>query len=330
MPIVHLNPQPSLPALTDEPLDPETVELLRGSVSPSTWRAYERDLHTIEAWCRSRGARPLPASPSTVANYVGAMSKELAATTIERRVATWSSWHKANGVPKEENPCSSELVRKALRGLRRLRSSKPTKATPLVMDDLTKILNATPGHDLRGLRDRALLTVGLALGRRRSELVALNVEDLQRITSGERNGYVVTIQRSKTDQEGHGDSSWLRWSGRPTCPVEVLDTWLRAASITSGPVFRSIDRRGNLGERLSDRSVALIVRAAATRAGLPEGHWSGHSLRAGYATDHARRGASTRSIARGGGWSPTSPVVNGYVRHAAVWDDNASDTEKWL
>ena len=329
MPLVHLNAPTSLPSRIEEPLDPETIDLLRDSLAPSTWRAYQRDLVTIEEWCRTKDRRALPATPKTVADYVALMSKELAASTIIRRVATWSALHKANGVPKEENPCHSELVRKALRGLRR-RSGQPSKAEPLLMDDLVKILDMTPGDDLRGLRDRALLTFGLALGRRRSELVALNVEDLRWISSGGRRGYAVTIQRSKTDQEGQGETAWAKWSGRPTCPVEALDAWLRAASITSGPIFRSVDRFGALGGRLSDRSVASIVRAAADRAGLPEGRWSGHSLRAGYATDHARRGASTRSIARGGGWSPNSPVVNGYVRLANPWDDNASDTEEWL
>lgn len=309
-------------------LDPETLDLLRASVAPSTWRTYERDLGTIEEWCRSRNVRALPAHPSTVANYISGHMKSLAASTIERRVATWSTWHEAQGHQGEDNPTRSALVRKTLRGLRR-RSENPVQATPLLVDDLASILLATPPTGLRALRDRALLVVGLGLGRRRSELVALNVEDLQRVDTPRR-GYSVTIRRSKTDQEGEGSTIWLGLTGRSTCPVEALDAWLTAASITSGPVFRSVSKHGVVGERLTDRSVSRIVHAAADRAGLPEARWSGHSLRAGFVTEHARRGSSTRSIARQTGHSPTSPVIHRYVRLAAPWEDNAAASDGWL
>lgn len=315
-------------AYVEPALDPETLDLLRSSVSPSTWRTYQRDLVTIEEWCRARGVRSLPATPSTVANYVAASMKDLRASTIERRVATWSTWHEAQGHSGEENPTRSTIVRKALQGLRR-RAENPVQATPLLVDDLTSILVATPPTGLQALRDRALLTVGLALGRRRSELVALTVEDLQRVDTPRR-GYVVTIQRSKTDQEGEGQSAWLPRTGSSTCPVAALDAWLAAASITSGPVFRSVNKYGTVGEKLTDRSVARIVKAAALRAGLPEARWSGHSLRAGFVTEHARRGSSTRSIARQTGHSPTSPVIHRYVRLAAPWEDNAAAMEGWL
>lgn len=308
-----------------EHLDPETVDLLRDSVSPSTWRAYRRDLVTIEEWCRSRNERPLPATPATVANYVAGHVKTLAASTIERRVAAWSTWHVANGVPPEDNPCRSGLVRKTLGGLRRRNEQPPRQATPLLVEDLRTIVEGLP-RTLVGLRDRALLTVGLALGRRRSELVGLNVDDLHRVEHP-RPGYSVTIRRSKTDQEGEGSTVWLPRTGSSTCPATALDEWLAAASITSGPVFRSVTRHGGVGARLSDRSVSTIV---AQRAEILPGSWSGHSLRAGFVTDHARRGSSTRSIARQTGHSPTSPVIHRYVRLAAPWEDNAAAVEGWL
>jgi integrase len=267
----------------------------------------------------------LPATPTTVANFVGVMSGRFAASTIERRVATWSSLHEANEV---ENPCRSSLVRKALRGLRR-ESPHQRQAQPLLVEHLAEVLDEIPTDSLIGLRDRALLTVGLGLGRRRSELVALDVEDLLRIDQP-RSGFVVTIRRSKTDQEAEGSTSWLARSGRPTCPVTNLERWLSAASITSGPVFRSVSRTGAVGERLSDRSVSTILARRAEEAGLPPGQWSGHSLRAGFVTDHARRGSSTRAIARQTGHSPTSPVIHRYVRLAAPWEDNAAAEEGWL
>lgn len=317
----------SIAALDDE-LDPDTVDLLRGSIAPSTWRAYRRDLATIEEWCRARGERPLPATPSTVANYVGGNVKQLAASTIERRVAAWSTWHTASGVAVEDNPCRSGLVRKALAGLRR-RSDNPRQATPLLVDDLRLILDVIPATTLLGLRDRALLTVGLALGRRRSELVALDVEDVRRVDAPHP-GYSVLIRRSKTDQEGNGSTVWLPRSGSSTCPAEALDRWIAAAGITTGPVFRSVTRHGVVGGRLSDRSVSSIVARRAEEAELRPGSWSGHSLRAGFVTDHAIRGASTRSIANQTGHSPTSPVIHRYVRRATPWEDNAAAVGGWL
>ena len=309
----------------EQTLDDRTRDLLRASVSPSTWRAYETDLRSIEEWCRDRGLPILPATSTTVANFVGEMSGRYSVATIERRVATWSSLHEANEV---ENPCRSSLVRKTLRGLRR-EAPRQRVAQPLLVEDLSEILGEIPTSNLIGLRDRALLTVGLALGRRRSELVALDVEDLRSIETP-RPGYSVTIQRSKTDQEGRGDEVWLARSGRPTCPATALDAWLLAASITTGPVFRSVTRTGVVGERLSDRSVSTILARRADEAGLRSGQWSGHSLRAGFVTDHARRGASTRSIARQTGHSPTSPVIHRYVRLASPWEDNAAAEEGWL
>lgn len=313
--------------LVDQPLDDSTRALLEGSVSPSTRRAYMNDLRAIEQWTTSRGVPLLPALPSTVANYVGAMSTEYAASTISRRVATWSALHEANEL---ENPCRSRLVRQTLRGLRR-EAPRQRAAQPLLMDDLLLLLEDIPSETLLGLRDRALLAVGLCLGRRRSELAALTVEDLQRIDQPRR-GYSVTITRSKTDQEGEGQVCWLPRTGRPSCPVTHLERWLKAAKITTGPVFRSVSRHGVVGERLTARSISTIIARRATEAGLEAGpgrQWSGHSLRSGFATESARRGKSSRSIARQGGWSPNSPVLNGYVRTAAPWDDNAVGEGDW-
>ena len=310
----------------DEVLQEDTLELMRGSLAPATWRAYKADRVALVDWCRSHGVEALPATPATVANYVGSMSAVLAPATVLRRVAMWSWWHESVNV--ENNPCRSSEVRKAIRGLRRT-ESRQSVASPLTAAELGLILESTKGDSLVNLRDRALITVGLALGCRRSELVALNVEDLTEVDQGP-SGVAVLIRRSKTDQEGHGHEAWLPRTGRATCPVAALNEWLKVAKITEGPLFRSVTRHGVVGVRLSDRSVSTIVEVAATRAGLPPGRWSGHSLRAGFVTDHARRGAETRTIARQTGHSPTSPVIHRYVRDLRPWQDNAAATGDWL
>ena len=301
-------------------------DLIRGSLSSSTWRAYKTDQIALVEWGRLNGVEVLPATPELIANYVASQMDDLATSTILRRVAFWSFWHESQGI--EPNPCRSKIVRSTLRGLRRIPSTS-RKAQPLSSIDLVQILSSTPETTLQGLRDRALLTVGLALGRRRSELVALNVEDLQWLNLG-RAGYSIVVQRSKTDQEGIGETVFLPRTGSLSCPVRILESWLKAGQITSGPLFRSVTREGILGPRLSDRSVSTILKRAVKRAGLPDGHWSGHSLRSGFVTDLARRGASTRSIARQTGHSPTSPVIHAYIRFATPDQDNAVTTEGWL
>ena len=305
----------------EQDLDASVIDLLRGSRASSTWTTYERDRVTIEEWCLERGVRALPATVATVANFIGAKKDDLAPATIERRVAMWSSWHKANGFTDEQNPTTSEIVRKALQGLRRLSSGDGQKeARPLLEEDLATIFESIQGTTLADLRDRALLTVGFHLGRRRSELVSLEVEDLSR-TPGKQ-GVRVILRRSKTDQEGRGESLWLPAIDAPYCPVLALEEWLLASGIRTGAIFRSVTRNGTTGGRLSDRWVSEVVKRRAKEAGL-EGEWSGHSLRAGFVTDRAIRGASPYEIARQTGHSPTSPVLHRYVRIANPWQGNA-------
>ena len=310
----------------DRVVNPKTADLMRGSLAQSTWRAYQRDRVTIEAWGVTNGVEVMPATPITVANYVGDMVGKLSPATITRRVAMWSRWHDAQKV--DPNPCRSNEVRATLRGLRR-EPTQVRQAKPLSVADLRTILTVTPATTTINRRDRALLTVGLALGCRRSELVALNIEDLHKVDQGPP-GLSVAIRRSKTDQEATGTTAWLPMTGNATCPVTAVVSWCRHAGITTGAIFRSVRRDGTVGNRLSDRSVSTIMGDRATLAGLDPGHWSGHSLRSGFVTDHALRGASTRAIARQTGHSPTSPVIHRYVRDLLPWQDNAVSMGDWL
>lgn len=173
-----------------------------------------------------------------------------------------------------------------------------------------------------GVRDRALLLAGFALAARRSELVALRVSDLEETPEGFR----VTVRRSKTDQEARGTTRALPYGSDPeTCPVRALSAWLAMAGITEGPVFRAVDRWGHVADRaLTGQAVALIVKSAAAGAGLEPDKYSGHSLRAGFCTTAAARGASERAIARQTGHAPNSTVLRSYIRHATVFTDNAA------
>jgi integrase len=143
------------------------------------------------------------------------------------------------------------------------------------------------------IRDRALLLFGFASAMRRSELAALNFEDIEETADGLR----VTIRRSKTDQEGHGDVIEVP-RGTIACPVAALKAWLEAATITEGPVFRPIAKGERIADaRLTDRSIATIVKAHAARVGLDPAAFAGHSLRSGFLTSAAARGASIFKMA---------------------------------
>jgi integrase len=174
---------------------------------------------------------------------------------------------------------------------------------------------------LRGQRDRSLLLLGFAGAFRRAELVALTVADLEEVTLGLR----VRVRRSKTDQEGQGSVIPIR-RGTTHCPVSALRSWLRAAAITDGPVFRAL-WKGGVRVRatpLSAGAVAEIVKCYATRVGLDPGQFAGHSLRAGFLTSAAGRGASLwklRDVSR----HRSVDTLAGYVRDAELFTDHAGD-----
>jgi integrase len=161
------------------------------------------------------------------------------------------------------------------------------RKAPATAEAIEAMLAVTPADSLRGLRDRALLLIGFAGGLRRSELVALNVGDIESDVDGVR----IIIRRSKTDQEGAGDFVPIP-KGTKLKPVAALLTWLEAAQLVEGPVFRPITRGGVVRpQRLTDCSVAEIVKAKAEAAGFDARVFSGHSLRAGFVTSALAAGA---------------------------------------
>jgi site-specific recombinase XerD len=170
---------------------------------------------------------------------------------------------------------------------------------------------------LKGLRDQALLLLGFAGAFRRSELVALDVADLE-----ETEGMRVSIRRSKTDQEGKGEVIAIV-RGSVNCPVKAVKNWLQAISITEGTMFRPVTRGGRVGNsRLTDKSVASIIKAYARRLGLNEADFSGHSLRSGFLTSAARRGASVfkmRDVSR----HKSMDVLQSYIRDVELFRDHA-------
>jgi integrase len=251
---------------------------VRDSLSENTRRAYQSDLRHFELWGGS-----LPAPPETVAAYLAAHAARLTVTTLIRRLAALSKAHQARGL---SNPVRTELVRATLRGIKRKRRRTQLQAKPLLRDDLLMVLDAM-GNGLRDLRDRALLLIGFAAALRRSELVALDVADVEHV----RGGIVLHLRRSKTDQEGQGHKIAIPYGRGRWCPVACLDAWLSASGMTESAIFRPIDRHGRVHDaRLSGEAVSILVRERIAAACLDPMGYSGHSLRAGLATSAAQAG----------------------------------------
>ncbi len=293
-------------------------EFVQNSKARSTIRGYQSDWRTFEVWCAASGLTALPAAPETVALYLAAHADRLKPATLGRHLAAISKAHQAAG---HESPASMRhaAVSEVLKGIRRTKGVAQDRKAPLLASQLIRAL-ATMRTDSIGLRDRALLLIGFAGAFRRSELVALDVADV--VTDDD--GLTVTLRRSKTDQEGIGRKIGIpRGSSPDTCPVRALHAWMDAASITEGALFRSVNRHGKVGGRLSDKHVAIAVKQAAAPIGLDAKSFAGHSLRAGLVTSAAIQGRSDRSIMKQTGHRSVA-MVQRCVRDASLFRDNAA------
>jgi integrase len=251
--------------------------------------------------------------------YVTHLAETMKPSTIDRRLAAISVWHRRNG---HESPTANGAVREVMKGIRRKLKVAQKEAAPATIGDIRRMVAHLPS-DRHATRDKALLLVGFAGALRRSELVSICVDDLQ----DRPEGTLITLRGSKTDQEGHGRQVAIPLGREPmTCPVTAIKAWLVEAEITSGPVFRAVDRHGNVSvEALSDRSVALMIKRRAEEAGLDPTAYRGHSLRAGFATTAAANGATERAIANQTGHK-SMEVLRRYIRMGTVWNDNAATT----
>jgi site-specific recombinase XerD len=287
----------------------------RAGKAEATRRAYRSDFAIFRNWCDERRTRPLPCTPETVAAFLAHEAHDgIKPATLARRLAAIRYAHKLAG---HSSPTASEPVQATLQGIRRSLQTRPTRKAPATAEKIVAMATTT-GPGAKGLRDRALLLLGFAGAFRRSELVALDINDLQFCDEGLR----VTIRRSKTDQEGRGTTIAIA-PGTFACPVKATRDWIVTACILRGPLFRPISKAGRvLTRRLSDRAVAEIVKASARRVGLNAEEFSGHSLRAGFLTSAARRGASIfkmMDVSR----HKSVETLRGYVRDAELFRDHA-------
>jgi integrase len=290
---------------------------VEASRSERTRALYAAQWQGFEAWCDAQGLCALPAAPGTLALFLTARAQEgRKVATLAVALAAISQRHQVAG---HESPRSSAIVREAFKGIRRTHGSAQTQKAPVLGNQLRTMLGSLPAS-LSGQRDRALLLVGFSGAFRRSELVALTVADLA-FTS---EGLTVTLRRSKTDQDGRGRKVGLPYgSVAATCPVRALQAWLEVSGVSEGPVFRSVDRHGNVGGALSGIDVARIVKRTAEAVDLDPKAFAGHSLRAGLATTAAKAGKAAHAIMKQTGHRSVA-MVNRYIRDAELFSDNAA------
>jgi site-specific recombinase XerD len=281
--------QQALPVEFTEALE-LAADFAKASKAPATRAAYESDFRIFESWCRPRGLGALPATAEALCAF---LADEAAAgrraSTLGRRLAAIRYFHRAAGY---DTPTGDEKVKAVLSGIRRTIGAAPVRKRAATADIV--IAMAPIAATLRDLRNRAIILLGFAGAFRRSELVALNIADIEETPEG----MLVTLRRSKTDQEMLGRRVAIP-RGEIACPVAALRAWLDAAGVTEGAIFRRIfNRRAQrvTDRRLAPRNVAAVVKQGAARLGFDPSTFGGHSLRAGFVTSAVKRGANLIKI----------------------------------
>lgn len=311
----------------------ETAEQLLRSTPENTRRAYDRNWSQFTTWCAGEGRTPLPATPQTLADYVVRLiGIGLAPATIDQVIGTVRSKHTDAG---HEGAPNTKASLKLLRAYKREwadQGNRVRKAPPLLLDGIRAMVDTCDPTALAGVRDRALLLLGFNMMARRSEIVGLDIIDVREVEEG----LIAYIRRSKTDQAAEGVEVPVPYGqNAETCAVRTVAAWrgeLAERGMTSGALFRPIDRHGRIGgepsaagrtsERLSGKSASDIVHRRGVLAGLRD-EFTFHSVRSGAATSAYAAGVPVSVIAAHGRWSATSPVVLGYIRAVDKWKNNA-------
>ena len=308
---LQLTPPLAVQSIAQAPVATASIShYVNAAVAENTRRAYKQDLKDFLLW---GGA--LPCSSETLAAYIVDRAQTLSAHTITRRVVGIGRAHVSQGF---SDPAKTDLVRTVMRGVRRVKGSAQRQVDPLLKCDVLAIMPAMQG--IKGHRDRALILLGFSAALRRSELAALDFQDIEFV----REGLVVHLRRSKTDQIGEGRKIGVPWGRTSACPVKALKKWLEVSQVENGPIFRAINRGGNVGQvQLTAQSIALILKSYAKVAGLNPANISGHSLRSGLVTSAIQAGVAVHKIQQQTGHHSVEMLAR-YIRDAGLFDSNAS------
>ena len=288
-------------------LELETLKNLKSSKAENTLRAYKADYKDFAQFCIKNGLKPMPSQPKIITLYLTHLSKHCKFSTLKRRLASISVIHKISG---HYIDVKHPMITENLMGIKRILGSYQKAKKPILINDLKLIVKAIDKdkNEKNRYKNRALILIGFSGGFRRSELVAIDYEDLDFVSEGVK----IFVKRSKTDQSGEGMTKGIPYFSNPEyCPVTSLKKWIEKIGINSGKIFD-----------MSDRSVALIIKKYTSLAGLDPTKYAGHSLRSGFATSTAELGAEERSIMAMTGHK-TTQMVRRYIQEANLFKNNA-------
>ena len=302
-------------------LQEETLINLKNSKASNTVRAYKSDFSDFGVFCAQNGFKPLPSEPKVVSLYLTHLStKDAKMSTLKRRLVSIGVIHKLKGHYLDtKHPAIIENIM----GIKRRKGSFQKAKKPILINSLKKIINAIDQQkkeEIKKLRDRSIILIGFSGGFRRNEIVSLDYDDLDFVPEGLK----LSIRRSKTDQFGEGFTKALPYfDSSQYCPVVSLKKLLDLSKIRSGPVFRRFSKGSKLSEnRLTDQTVALLIKEYLNLAGIDSQNFSGHSLRSGFATSAAESGVEERNIMAMTGHKSTE-MVRRYIKEANLFKNNA-------
>ena len=302
-------------------LQEETLLNLQSSKATNTVRAYKSDFKDFGLFCAQNGFKAMPSEPKIVSLYLTYLStKDNKMSTLKRRLVSIGVIHKLKGHYLDtKHPSIIENIM----GIKRRKGSIQKGKKPILINDLKLIIDVIDqekNEDIKKLRDRSIILIGFSGGFRRNEIVALDYEDLDFVSEGLK----IDIKRSKTDQFGEGSKKALPYfDNSQYCPVLSIQKWIQISRIKSGPLFRRFTKGSNLSEnRLTDQTVALLIKEYLNLAGIDSKNYSGHSLRSGFATTAAEAGAEERTIMAMTGHKSTE-MVRRYIKDANLFKNNA-------
>ena len=302
-------------------LQEETLKNLRNSKAINTIRAYKSDFKDFGLFCVKNGFKSLPTDPKIISLYITHLStNNIKMSTLKRRLVSIGVIHKLKGHYLDtKHPAIIENIM----GIKRRKGSVQKGKKPILINDLKAIINAIHHNvveDIKKLRDKSIILIGFSGGFRRNEITSLDYDDLNFVSEGLK----IAIKRSKTDQFGEGSIKAIPYFENSNyCPVSTLKKWLKLTNISSGAIFRRFVKGSKLSQyRLTDQSVALIIKKYLDLAGINSLNFSGHSLRSGFATTAAEFGADERSIMAMTGHKSTE-MVRRYIKEANLFKNNA-------
>ena len=302
-------------------LQEETLLNLQSSKAKNTVRAYKSDFNDFGLFCTKNGFKSLPSEPKIVSLYLTYLStKDAKMSTLKRRLVSIGVIHRLKGHYLDtKHPSIIENIM----GIKRRKGSIQKGKKPILISHLKNLIDVIDqqnNQDIKKLRDRSIILIGFSGGFRRNEIVSLDYDDLDFVEEGLK----IQIRRSKTDQFGEGSVKALPYfDSSKYCPVVSLKNWIEISKIESGPLFRRFIKGSKLSEnRLTDQTVALLIKEYLKLAGIESKNYSGHSLRSGFATSAAESGAEERSIMAMTGHKSTE-MVRRYIKEANLFKNNA-------